>query len=465
MVGFFTLLSFVAALAGGGWFWLGFIVMLGVWSNKAEEEKKKKKPSVVLTKDQVIEFEVKALAGDVLAQYQLGCWYDDITNLKHDPKQAFQWFILAADKGHVASQTFTGWKYEQGEGTARDYEKAREWYRRAATSGNDALAQFNLASMYERGLGGDADQDMALTWYKAAAAEGYFSAVEKLKELSEKHAPSSIPNSSNGWFQQLTDICAQYSANGYYVAELIPSKKLENALKKYPPHGGGRAVALIDTTVFGSADNGMLIGENGLSWSNFLETSTVSSMSWAELHLLAVTLDGTKVKIGNKAIFETTGTNLDKKDIRSLLEWIGNVWSESVDRPAPKHIPSEPETTQPIPTPPVLPPAPEPPKLETTDINSADFDSLLALPGIGVAEAKLAIKHRESKGSFSSLDEFAAVLNLKPHKVERLRSHVTFSQVAARPPVIIIEPVPVVPDPAPLPTQVKPRAPGRVVDY
>ncbi len=61
------------------------------------------------------------------------------------------------------------------------------------------------------------------------------------------------------------------------------------------------------------------------------------------------------------------------------------------------------------------------------DLNSADFDRLLTLPGIGAAEAKL-IMDRRTDHPFASLDDLADFLALKPHKAEQLRKLLVFSQ-------------------------------------
>lgn len=61
--------------------------------------------------------------------------------------------------------------------------------------------------------------------------------------------------------------------------------------------------------------------------------------------------------------------------------------------------------------------AEEPEKL---DINRATQAQLLTLPGVGLAQAKQAIAHREQNGPFRSLDEFGELLQLKPHFLVQL---------------------------------------------
>nr|WP_263324560.1 helix-hairpin-helix domain-containing protein [Neobacillus sp. Marseille-Q6967] len=55
------------------------------------------------------------------------------------------------------------------------------------------------------------------------------------------------------------------------------------------------------------------------------------------------------------------------------------------------------------------------------DLNQATEQELAELPGVGPILAKKAIKERENIGSFHSLEEFAELLSLKPHIVEKIR--------------------------------------------
>ncbi len=120
---------------------------------------------------------------------------------------------------------------------------------------------------------------------------------------------TNIPtNNLSDWAKQLTDICAQYSGDHYYVAELIPAKKLENAMKRYPMPGF--TVALIDATVFGSADNGMLIGKNGISWHNGYPNKSGRTMKWDYFALQKIIRENANIKIGADNIFDMSGCKL-----------------------------------------------------------------------------------------------------------------------------------------------------------
>jgi DNA uptake protein ComE-like DNA-binding protein len=257
--------------------------------------------------------------------------------------------------------------------------------------------------------------------------------------LDPVNAPSSpaprpivVPgNSGNGrkqldklsnWISQLTEVCSRYSASDYYVDVLIPQTKLESALKSYPLQGGGKVIALIDTTILGSADNGLLIWEDGISWHNWTFPTKRSTLRWLEFSELALSIDGSKIKIGNDAVFETAGSQFGANETFSLLTNIGALLDQLFD---PDDTESE---TQPIVT---DSPVASPSSVSLVDVNMDSFEKLLKLPGIGAADARLLLKHRESGAFLGSVDEMADLLNLKPHIAKRLEGRVTFSRPKA----------------------------------
>ena len=83
-------------------------------------------------------------------------------------------------------------------------------------------------------------------------------------------------------------------------------------------------------------------------------------------------------------------------------------------------------------------------ELEPVDVNLAEEGELAALPGVGVILAKRAVSERSVRGGFSTVEEFIAVLELKPHVAVRVLERITVTAGAAPP---------------------APRIQGRVVDY
>ena len=65
-----------------------------------------------------------------------------------------------------------------------------------------------------------------------------------------------------------------------------------------------------------------------------------------------------------------------------------------------------------------------PPPPSEVDVNSCTAQEMSRLPGIGIVAAKQAIAYRNEHGGFTSFDEFAKVLNLKPHIIVQLQDRV-----------------------------------------
>lgn len=68
------------------------------------------------------------------------------------PAEAFRLITAEAEKGNAAAMLRLGTFYEQGVGTARNFVKALEWYKKAAAAGS-AEAYYRVGIAYEVGLG------------------------------------------------------------------------------------------------------------------------------------------------------------------------------------------------------------------------------------------------------------------------------------------------------------------------
>ena len=80
------------------------------------------------------------------------------------------WLTLAK-QGDVEAQIYVGEIFERGMGREPDYERAAEWYRKAAESGHP-VAQISLAQLYEKGLGVPQDAGEAEKLYRDAFGAG-----------------------------------------------------------------------------------------------------------------------------------------------------------------------------------------------------------------------------------------------------------------------------------------------------
>jgi competence protein ComEA len=66
-------------------------------------------------------------------------------------------------------------------------------------------------------------------------------------------------------------------------------------------------------------------------------------------------------------------------------------------------------------------------RIAKSDLNRADHDELVSVPGIGPAAAESILKHRGDRGGFKSLDELSDVTGIGAQAVQNLRDHFTIS--------------------------------------
>jgi predicted nucleic acid-binding Zn-ribbon protein len=101
---------------------------------------------------------------------------------------ALRFWLPSAEAGDVTAQNNVGEIYERGlGGTAPDYARAAEWFRRAADQGS-SRAQANLARLYEQGLGVPQDRVTALNLYRQAAdlTDDELAFVSSIEELQQR---------------------------------------------------------------------------------------------------------------------------------------------------------------------------------------------------------------------------------------------------------------------------------------
>ncbi|MBX9635634.1 MAG: sel1 repeat family protein [Magnetospirillum sp.] len=78
---------------------------------------------------------------------------------------------IQAEKGNPVAQNNLAALYAMGEGVAKDFKLAAQWYGKAAEQGY-AIAQHNLGGMFESGQGVEKDPATAAVWYALAAEQG-----------------------------------------------------------------------------------------------------------------------------------------------------------------------------------------------------------------------------------------------------------------------------------------------------
>ena len=136
-----------------------------------------------------------AKQGNAFAQYSLG----DIFYTKKDYKKAFEWYILSINNDDRKS-AFTetpifariGEMYYIGKGIGKNYQKALQWYMKAAKSENaDAYAQYSIGHMYDKGQGVKKNYIIAYAWYNLSSSNG-FDASKYINILEQKLTQNQI---------------------------------------------------------------------------------------------------------------------------------------------------------------------------------------------------------------------------------------------------------------------------------
>jgi len=100
-------------------------------------------------------------------------------------EKAKEWFEKAAALNYAKGQFNLGLLYYNGHGVTKDYAKAKEWLEKAAAQ-NFAKAQYNLGLLYESGLGVEKDSEKAKQWFEKAAAQDFVLADYKLTILRDQ---------------------------------------------------------------------------------------------------------------------------------------------------------------------------------------------------------------------------------------------------------------------------------------
>ena len=104
--------------------------------------------------------------GDSGVQHFLGlCYYTGI-GVNRDRKEAFKWFMKAAEQNHPKAQLFVGNCYANGIGVETpDKTEALKWYIKAAEQG-EPVAVENVFTYYDKGIGMESpNKEEARKWF------------------------------------------------------------------------------------------------------------------------------------------------------------------------------------------------------------------------------------------------------------------------------------------------------------
>jgi hypothetical protein len=117
------------------------------------------------------------------ANYQQGLVFYKGTGVERNFGKAAQFFLKAAEAGHIGAQYNLGIMNFFGQTGGQDFANATKWFEKAAGNGH-AQAQYNLGLLYYEGKGVAQDTTVALDWIERAASQGYTKAIKALSNVS-----------------------------------------------------------------------------------------------------------------------------------------------------------------------------------------------------------------------------------------------------------------------------------------
>lgn len=143
--------------------------------------------------------------------------------------------LRQAQLGYVDAQNTIADSYYVGNGIEKNYQKAFEWYQKAANNGH-LEAMNSLALMYDKGDVGKASIEQAEKWYKFAADQGHASSQYMVSLIYREHekfqnlklARDYLVRAANGGHTP-----AQYDLALHYEDGLHGSPKSEKLALKY----------------------------------------------------------------------------------------------------------------------------------------------------------------------------------------------------------------------------------------
>jgi len=151
------------------------------------------------------ECQISAEQGIVEAQWLLGHIYRyNLLQQGEELKQAFDWYLLAAEQGHTGAMREVGNAYLLELGIAKDYSNAHFWLLKAAKN-EDTLAEFLLGTMFFDGKGRDKDIASAINWFKRSATKGHSMSINNLAWVfaTSKNKAFFNPKKANYWMKKM----------------------------------------------------------------------------------------------------------------------------------------------------------------------------------------------------------------------------------------------------------------------
>jgi len=118
-------------------------------------------------------FRMAAQQGHPASQSSLGILYSTGIGVRKDERQAFDYFRLAAEGGDHEAQLRLARMYNKGHWVAKDEAKAARYFQLAAELGDSSIGQYNLGMAFMRGTGVQKSDRAASEWLERSASKGH----------------------------------------------------------------------------------------------------------------------------------------------------------------------------------------------------------------------------------------------------------------------------------------------------
>lgn len=217
-----------------------------------------------------------AKAGDAAAQTLIAELYDKGLGIPKEPKEAANWYRIAAETGNREAQFAYGLKLLEGKEVEKDPEKGAQMMEKAALAGH-AFAMFNFANQIVATRPTSAGYRKALPFYQKAAQNNISDAYYALSIIYKEGRTNGIedPDKAREWLVK--------AANAG-----VDTAQVELAIELVNGDGGSKDEARAFSLFGQAAVSGNVIAQNRIAHLYRLGIGTKpSQLEAAKWHILA----------------------------------------------------------------------------------------------------------------------------------------------------------------------------------
>ena len=148
-----------------------------------------------------------------------------------------------------------------------------------------------------------------------------------IKKDTEEKRCDEVKHNNKDEIKSFSDIIKKVKLEGYKGIDFYPEKrKQDNAYENYKIPRNEKIYALIDSTVMGSAKNGLAVTSSGIYWHNdFFTKSSQTHLNWDELKDCGMDKGWMCVKFGKNCEFDLSGSDANSKTVIAFLDSILNL--------------------------------------------------------------------------------------------------------------------------------------------